>query len=43
MTAYIKYSLEGYKVKAIRYIIKGDRNFEQSLAECVDAIEYCML
>lgn len=31
VTAYIKYSLEGYKVKAIRYIIKGDRNFEQYL------------
>ncbi|WP_373828996.1 LytR/AlgR family response regulator transcription factor [Bacteroides heparinolyticus] len=38
VTAYIKYSLEGYKVKAIRYIIKGDKNFGQSLAECVDAI-----
>ena len=38
VTAYIKYSLEGYKVKAIRYLIKGDVNFEKSLEECMDAI-----
>lgn len=38
VTAYIKYSLEGYKVNAIRYLIKGDKNFEQSLEECIDAI-----
>ena len=38
VTAYIKYSLEGYKVNAIRYLIKGDVNFEKSLEECMDAI-----
>ena len=38
VTAYIKYSLEGYKVKAVRYIIKGDKNFGQSIEECIDAI-----
>ena len=38
VTAYIKYSLDGYKVKAIRYLIKGDRNFEQSLEECINEI-----
>lgn len=38
VTAYIKYSLEGYKVKAVRYIIKGDKNFGQSIEECIDVI-----
>ena len=38
VTAYIKYSLEGYKVRPIRYLIKGDKNFEQSLQECIDVI-----
>ena len=38
VTAYIKYSLEGYKVNAIRYLIKGDVNFEKSLEECMNAI-----
>lgn len=38
VTAYIKYSIEGYKVKAIRYLIKGDKNFDQSLEECIDEI-----
>ena len=38
VTAYIKYSLEGYKFNAIRYIIKGDKNFTQSIEESIDAI-----
>ena len=38
VTAYYKYSLEGYKVNAIRYLIKGDKNFEESLEECIDTI-----
>lgn len=36
VTAYIKFSREGYKVKAFRYLIKGDKNFDQLLEECLD-------
>lgn len=38
VTAYMSYSLEGYKISPTRYLIKGDKSFEQSLEECVDAI-----
>ena len=38
ITAYINYTLEGYKVDAIRYILKGDINFQATLYECMDAI-----
>ena len=38
VTAYVKYSLEGYKFDAIRYLVKGNENFEASLYECMDAI-----
>lgn len=38
VTAFINYTLEGYKVDAIRYILKMDSNFEKSVNECLDAI-----
>lgn len=38
VTAYIKYSIEGYKFRAIRYLIKGDKNFGLMLEECIDTI-----
>lgn len=38
VTAYIKYSLEGYKVNAIRYLLKDNRNFQRSVDECMDAV-----
>lgn len=38
VTAFIHYTLEGYKVEAIRYILKGTQNFEESMQECLDAI-----
>lgn len=38
VTAYIKYSLEGYKVDAARYILKNNINFEESIYECMDTI-----
>ena len=38
VTAYIDYSLEGYMVDAIRYVLKDDRNFEDCLNECRGAI-----
>ena len=38
VTAYIKYSLEGYKVNATRYILKNNINFKESIYECMDTI-----
>ncbi len=38
ITAYINYTLEGYKVDAIRYILKDDVNLKESLQECLIAI-----
>lgn len=42
MTAYINYSLEGYKVDAIRYLLKNNTNLEASIRECMDAILHKM-
>ena len=38
VTAYIDYSLEGYKVDAIRYLLKNNLNFEATIHECMEAI-----
>ena len=38
VTAYVKYSLEGYKVDAIRYILKNNENLEESIGECLNTI-----
>lgn len=38
VTAFIHYTLEGYKVEAIRYILKDMATFEQSMQECLDTI-----
>lgn len=38
VTAFINYSLEGYKVNAIRYLLKTDINFKQSVYESLDAV-----
>lgn len=38
VTAYINYALEGYRVDAIRYLLKDNENFEDSLVECLDTI-----
>ena len=38
VTAYITYSLEGYKVGAVRYLLKEDASLESALKECLDAI-----
>ena len=38
VTAYLNYTLEGYKVEAIRYILKGTANFEDLVYESLDAI-----
>lgn len=38
VTAYVNYSLEGYKVDAIRYLLKNHANMQESITECMDAI-----
>lgn len=38
ITAYITYATAGYKVNAIRYLLKNDKNLEISLKECIDTI-----
>ncbi|MCY6958480.1 LytR/AlgR family response regulator transcription factor [Clostridium brassicae] len=38
VTAYINYTLEGYKVDAVRYLLKSNENFEEVINECMDAI-----
>lgn len=38
VTAYITYVLEGYKVNAVRYLLKEDDSLESSLKECLDVI-----
>lgn len=38
VTAYVKYTLEGYKVDAIRYLLKNNINFEETIIECMNAI-----
>ena len=38
VTAYVDYGLEGYKVDAIRYLLKGNANFRNMISECIDAI-----
>lgn len=38
VTAFINYTLEGYKVDAIRYLLKTSDNFEQSVEESLNAV-----
>lgn len=38
VTAFINYTLAGYKVEAVRYILKNNVSFSESLFECMDAI-----
>lgn len=38
VTAYLDYSLEGYKVNAERYLLKNNINLEDSIYECMDSI-----
>ena len=41
-TAYVNYSLEGYKVDATRYLLKNTINFDESIYECMDTILHKM-
>lgn len=38
VTAYVDYTLEGYKVDAIRYLLKNSNNFKSTISECMDAV-----
>lgn len=38
VTAFINYTLEGYKVDAIRYILKNTANFAETVEESLDAV-----
>lgn len=38
VTAFITYALDGYKVGAIRYLLKNDDSFEKQMQECLEAI-----
>ena len=38
VTAYIDYTIEGYKVDAFRYILKNNNMLEGSIKECLDSI-----
>ena len=42
VTAFITYSLEGYKVEAIRYLLKDDDNLDKTISECLDTILFKM-
>ena len=39
VTAFIDYTLEGYKVDAIRYILKNNSMLRNGIDECMDAIQ----
>lgn len=38
VSAYITYALDGYKVNAVRYLLKEDSGLENALKECLDTI-----
>ena len=38
ITAFVNYSMEGYKVDAIRFLLKSNKNMQGHITECMDAI-----
>lgn len=38
VTAFMDYSLEGYRLDVVRYLLKGNANFKSTVSECMDAI-----
>lgn len=39
ITAFVNYTLEGYKVDAVRYILKNNDSMQEAICECMDAIQ----
>lgn len=42
VTAFVTYALEGYKVDAVRYLLKEDEYLEKAIYECLNTIVYKM-
>lgn len=42
VTAFVTYALEGYKVDAVRYLLKDDKHLEKAMYECLNTIIYKM-
>lgn len=38
VTAFITYAIEGYKVEAVRYLLKDDKCFNEAIIECFETI-----
>lgn len=38
VTAFMDYSLEGYRLDAVRYLLKSNANFQSTVNECMDAV-----
>lgn len=38
VTAFVDYSLEGYRLDVIRYLLKGNASFQNTVNECMNAI-----
>lgn len=38
VTAFVDYSLEGYRLDVVRYLLKGNASFKNTVNECMDAI-----
>ena len=38
VTAYVNYSLAGYRLDAVRYLLKSNANFQSTVNECMNAI-----
>lgn len=38
ITAFLDYSLEGYKVNAIRYLLKSSQNLKLDMEECMETV-----
>lgn len=42
VTAFVNYSMDGYKVDAIRFLLKNNNNMQGHITECMDAIHQKM-
>lgn len=42
VTAFVKYSMDGYKVDAVRFLLKNSQNMQEHINECMDTIHHKM-